>query len=226
MGKRKGDNVLVGAPSLMPNVSPTMNNMTNHSYTGPTQADWLDSASFDHKLWIVRESLKLEGEKCNREDEFIAEVKLCEGNRKAFQLHQEEMLEISQRIRIALTHKICQEEAKCEQESQNVNAMEDLIKEVTAERDSIQEDMVNLDLTRQNLEKRIAKAIEEANQEVEAIDLVEENRKNQVPRLKRQISLYASTTGIKWDFENDRLLEGHVVSQVSMLHYCNTLLMF
>lgn len=211
MGKRKGDDVLVSAPTVVGDTAHT----TDSANTDHSPPAWLDSASFDHKLWVVRETLKLEGEKCQQEDDFIAEVRKCEESMKAFQEQQDKLMNTSEKVKDGLNRKISKEEAKFEEESANVSAVERALKQIAEERDSLQEDMKDLERMRQDLEQRIATAMEEASQEVESINLVEENRKNQVPRLKHQISLYASTTGIKWNFDNDRLLEGHVVSTPS-----------
>jgi len=59
-------------------------------------------------------------------------------------------------------------------------------------------------------QERIAMYQTEASQELDIIIDVEEEQKQQVPRLKMTISLYASTTGIKWDFADPDLLSGLV----------------
>lgn len=59
-------------------------------------------------------------------------------------------------------------------------------------------------------QKNIAIYQAEASQELDIITGVEEQQKQQVPRLKMTISLYASTTGIKWDFADPDLLSGQV----------------
>jgi DNA repair exonuclease SbcCD ATPase subunit len=228
MGKRKGDDVLVSAPTHMVgdshNTNHTSHNNTNHtnvtatSHTTSTvssQPTWLDSASFDHKLWVVRETLKLEGNHGNDpQDDFLAEIQHCQEHCTAFQQQQQQLTSVSSKIQTALSDKIRGEESKCQTESANVSAMEQAVQGIVQERDSLQQGLQSLESLRHDLEQRIASAMEEASQHVESIDMVEESRKNQVPRLKHQISLYASTTGIKWDFDKERLLQGHVVRTV------------
>ena len=53
----------------------------------------------------------------------------------------------------------------------------------------------------QAVEARIRKHMAEAGQELERIDEVELARKNEVPRLKNFVRLYAMVTRIKWEFE-------------------------
>jgi predicted nuclease with TOPRIM domain len=50
----------------------------------------------------------------------------------------------------------------------------------------------------------------EASQEIEGFDSVELERQDEVPRLKQQISLHATGTGIKWDFHRTDALVGEV----------------
>ena len=51
-----------------------------------------------------------------------------------------------------------------------------------------------------------------ASKQTEEMDQVELERMQQVPKIKNQISLYAKTTGIKWDYHRDHVLAGQVVS--------------
>ncbi|CAB9526900.1 expressed unknown protein [Seminavis robusta] len=213
MGKRRGDDVLVASvpavvtetiftAAMSPSPSSRPAGANNHS-----PPSWIDSASFDHKLMVVRENLKLD---VSSMDDFLAEVEHCQGKMHDFQRKQEDIKASSQSIQDRLMEKIQQEEAKCQVESANVETMEKELQEIAQERDSIANDIADLNRMRDDLTQRIAMAVEEASQQVEDINMVDEARKNQVPRLKHQISLYADTTGIKWDFEDDKRLEGHV----------------
>uniref|UniRef100_A0A7S2PTF7 Kinetochore protein Spc24 n=1 Tax=Leptocylindrus danicus TaxID=163516 RepID=A0A7S2PTF7_9STRA len=59
------------------------------------------------------------------------------------------------------------------------------------------------DLSREisEVEAKIQQHMAEAGQELERIDEVELARKNEVPRLKNFVKLYAMVTRIKWEFE-------------------------
>ena len=78
-------------------------------------------------------------------------------------------------------------------------------------RDKLLLAMEDMDQRQLELQDRIALHQREAAEEIERIDSVDEERKREVPRLKHSISLYASTTGIKWDFLQDDILSGSVV---------------
>jgi hypothetical protein len=58
------------------------------------------------------------------------------------------------------------------------------------------------------------------SQQMVEMDQVELQRMQQVPKIKNQISLYAKTTGIKWDYHFDHILAGQVVSTILVCHRC------
>ena len=218
MGKRKGDDILVAGVSTVVSAEPTNANQssisaftTSTGFTGHSAPEWLNSASFDHKLRVVRESLKLDPLVSDEEDYFIREVNECHRQQEAFQRQQDQLLEQSQAQQEMLNSKIKEEQSHLQQELSALEAMENKLAEICKERDSIQHDISDLNRLREELETKISLAMEEANQEVENIDMVEEARKNQVPRLKHQISMYASTTGIKWDYGEGDILQGEAV---------------
>ena len=53
------------------------------------------------------------------------------------------------------------------------------------------------------LKKQIEHYTEQANERVEQMDEVEIKKKEELYRLRTQISLHAHVTGIKWDFDDD-----------------------
>lgn len=209
MGKRKGDDPDIAEVSTVTsNISISTNDL---------QPTLLNSSSVDRKLWVIRQALKLNNndnsgeEIVEHEDDFIQEVQQCKEKLSSFETQKQELINHSSQMKGKLTKNIEKEQSKCQVESNNVIALEQSLQAMVAERDELVNNMKELEQMSQELQTKIALAIRDANQEVEAIDIVEENRKNQVPKLKHQISLYATTTGIKWDFENDDLLQGHVV---------------
>ena len=251
MGKRKGDDVLVGtqsmatalasdtgegtlvSPSLTATaasygtesrtrrqVSPTGRSCSNYDDIHMNRSHsespaWLDSASFDHKLWVVRESLKFED---SDSDDFVTQVEQCRKTVSYTQHQCNSMSSKSRDIQDDLTHQISTDEDQCEAESKTTLNIEEALSKKLSEREEIVESLSNMERLRGDLRDSIESAVREVNKQVESIGSVEETRKNQVPRLKHQISMYATTTGIKWDYydevglEQGNILEGHVVS--------------
>jgi len=179
----------------------------------PSQSPaWLDSASLDHKLWVVRQTLKLEDEiNDNDDDDFLVQVQQCRDAETSITSAQQSMQTTSQRLQDNLIRKIQQEEEKCQEESALTLEMERTCQLLNSERKNLTETLSELAQTRQHLSEKIVEARREANQQVEQLGGIEEARKNQVPKLKHQISMDANTTGLKWNFEKEHLLEGEVV---------------
>jgi hypothetical protein len=67
---------------------------------------------------------------------------------------------------------------------------------------------------------RIYEAQQICQQELEEIDMVEAERMKHVPKLKEQISLYATTTGIKWDYDQEEEVLAGQIAMPSLESMC------
>ena len=115
-------------------------------------------------------------------------------------------------IKSELDEKIRQAKDAYNQESNVLQDLRNQMDRMYEKRKNLHEGMQDLEQKQVDLQKKIALHQEEASEEIDQIDKVEEERKRQVPRLKTQMSLFASTTGIKWDFAQEDILSGSVVS--------------
>jgi chromosome segregation ATPase len=143
-------------------------------------------------------------------------LKAIKGIDEGSEYLEEAMLSKAKSVKSKLEGKLELARDACQHESQVLMDMGNKIERMKQERKNLLQNMEKLDQKQIILQKNISKHQDEASQEIESIDQVEEEQKRQVPRLKTQISLYASTTGIKWDFANDEILSGHVVSPISL----------
>jgi chromosome segregation ATPase len=100
---------------------------------------------------------------------------------------------------------------QCKEESAALFQLQTDLHKLNAERDAMLADLSATNQQAEELNRDITRYQQEADEEMGAIDSVEENAKKSVPRLQYLISLYASCTGIKWDFDQERLLEGELV---------------
>ena len=95
-----------------------------------------------------------------------------------------------------------------------IQSIHELQSLVTEEEEAISE----LRESQVTLRSKIHSHKHEVSQKLEEMDHVEIDRMQQVPKIKNQISLYAKTTGIKWDYHRDSVLAGQVVcSALSVL---------
>lgn len=121
------------------------------------------------------------------------------------------MIKKSQEIQADLDNQIQKEMDAFQQESSVLAQVSMSVQRLEQNRDKLLKDIDEIDQRQIQLQHQIALHQQDTAQEIEYLDNVDEQRKREVPRLKHAISLYASTTGIKWDFSKDDILSGSVV---------------
>ena len=129
------------------------------------------------------------------------------------------MLQKAEGIKSRLSNEIDQAKDLRGKETDALGALSAQLSKFHEQRKNLLREIDDLDARQRVSQEKIAMYQAEASQELDNIIDVEEEQKRQVPRLKMTISLYASATGIKWDFEDPDLLSGQVVSQRMNL-YC------
>lgn len=125
---------------------------------------------------------------------------------------EEILTEKARQVTTQLDEEIQHAKDLCDQESSVLTELATQLAKFHEQRQQLLREIEELDDTQRISQGKIAMYQEEASQELEVINDLEEQKKRQVPRLKTTISLYASTTGIKWDFTDPDLLSGQVVS--------------
>lgn len=162
------------------------------------------------------EALKLELQ--NRRNKYLVEAKGTDPLLEELKMvgavdHEplESMVKKSEEIKADLDQQIEEAKAACQQESSVLAQLTANLQLLEQNRNKLLHEVDEIDQRQIQLQEQIALHQQEAAQEIEIIDSVDEERKRQVPRLKHTISLYASTTGIKWDFSKEDILAGSVV---------------
>jgi hypothetical protein len=122
------------------------------------------------------------------------------------------LMEKARQVTTQLDEEIQHAKDLCDQESSVLTELATQLAKFQEQRQQLLREIEVLDDTQRISQGKIAMYQEEASQELEVVNDLEEQKKRQVPRLKTTISLYASTTGIKWDFTDPDLLSGQVVS--------------
>ncbi|KAG7366500.1 hypothetical protein IV203_029170 [Nitzschia inconspicua] len=123
---------------------------------------------------------------------------------------EQRLLAEATQVKAGLTHDIQQAKELCDQESSVLVQLASKLVNFREQRKALLQQIHDLDERQWASQQRIALYQEEASQELDVVSDLEEEKKRQVPRLKASISLYAVTTGIKWDFENPDILSGQV----------------
>lgn len=147
-------------------------------------------------------------------DDLLSSFDTCLSLQQDLQEDQATVLKTSQNIKNQLDNRIEMAREACKEESNDLYRMQMKLEQLQADRQALLDSLEELDSLKVETKDRILQYKEEASQYVELMDQVEAERMKQVPRLKQQISLYATTTGIKWDFDEEHLLAGQVVRTV------------
>jgi hypothetical protein len=125
---------------------------------------------------------------------------------------EKKLVEQAHQVKLQLSYEIQQAKELCDQESSVLVHLTSQLAQFQEQRKALLEQIDELDESQRSSQKKIAFYQEEVSHELDVVCDLEEEKKRQVPRLKASISLYAVTTGIKWDFEDPDILSGQVVS--------------
>ena len=106
----------------------------------------------------------------------------------------------------------------CMNELNDLHNHRETLKSLEMELNNIRLKNLHLDEKQSTVKERIEGYRAEAKEEVEQIDELEEERKAEVPRLKQQISILATSTGIKWDYNRVDVLAGEIDIPSQKIH--------
>ncbi|KAI2513227.1 hypothetical protein MHU86_1265 [Fragilaria crotonensis] len=121
-----------------------------------------------------------------------------------------ELQESSRRVRESLQDQIDHERKAFAEESDDLYMIVQQSNELESLLSEYNEKIAQLEEAQVKLRASVHHHKEMASKQTEEMDQVELDRMHQVPKIKNQISLYAKTTGIKWDYHRDHVLAGQV----------------
>jgi uncharacterized membrane protein YccC len=147
-------------------------------------------------------------------DDLLSSLDTCLSLQGELEKEQCNAVSGAQNIKNKLAERIEMAREACREESDDVYQKQLLLEQLRADKRALQDALEELDGIETETKERIHVCQEMASAQIESIDQVEADRMRQVPRLKQQISLYATTTGIKWDFDEENVLAGQVVCYV------------
>ena len=133
-------------------------------------------------------------------------------------------------LRKSIDQEIVAATQQIQQESAATEALRETFNKLVDEEKVLAEETRNVQAECGKLRQEIAKFQEIIENSQQQAEWTRRYRKSQVPRLQQQISLYATMTGIKWDFDvQDRhpgVLVGEVVRNNSFVGTCKRCLHF
>jgi myosin heavy subunit len=128
-----------------------------------------------------------------------------------FQQQANERLEEADEVYQKLQKQVETTTAACQQESQSLHQVQTELSELQEKKKAVQAQIQEGADTQHELQQEIARYRQEASTEMEGMQEVKVERQLKVPRLRHQLSLYAACTGVKWNFEKEKVLAGEVV---------------
>jgi hypothetical protein len=140
------------------------------------------------------------------------------------QVHQAFMMmeQEAARIQQELNEQVEQAKTACQMESEQAHQMQKKVAELCAARDAIVAELQETLQLTQDVQADMARHEQDAMQQLNEHETETMQAKKKAARLQHQISLYARITGIKWDFDQETILAGHVVR----LYLCKILLVY
>lgn len=129
------------------------------------------------------------------------------------------LLQTSQKIQCNLAELTDKENLACEIETADIFRLQMELHSCQADHDDLEQELQDMAAESSATKDQIYEALQICQQEMEQMDEVEAERMRHVPKLKEQISLMATTTGIKWDYEQEEVLAGHIAIP-SIQGYC------
>ena len=120
------------------------------------------------------------------------------------------LLSKAHEIKSMLSESIAKESSACQLELADIYRLQMELQSLHANHDDLEQEIQDLAAESSETKDSIYEAQQVCRQEMEQIDLVEAERMQHVPKLKEQISLFATTTGIRWDYEQDTVLAGQM----------------
>eukprot|EP00978_Attheya_sp_CCMP212_P020244 scaffold57685_cov39-Attheya_sp.AAC.1 len=140
----------------------------------------------------------------------VQTVEQCLGSNAQMEEKVDDSIKTAAEIKNRMKNEIQVAEEACRNESNDLQRHERQLRNTEAEMDAFRKMMHDMEEKKRISLLRSQGYRDEAAEEIEHIDQVEMERMKDVPRIKHQISLYGTMTGIKWDFSREDVLAGEV----------------
>lgn len=124
---------------------------------------------------------------------------------------KERPLDDATRVKSKLLDRIEEEENIFKNENMDLVEIESSIKKIEEEIQCLANEKNDLLQEAMKLKKEIDQYRVECAEEIEELDGIEAQMIQQIPRVKKRISLYTQATGIKWNYDKPNMVEGEIV---------------
>jgi len=130
---------------------------------------------------------------------------------------KEKPLKDFEALQLKISSRIQQEEELYQTESADLVKKEKELRQLEEGIKSLRIHQQSLVKEKSSHLKKIEEYKSECAEEIEECDEIEAQMMQQIPRVKKRISLYAQATGIKWNYDNVDMVEGEIVSSLDVV---------
>jgi len=167
-----------------------------------------NSLSWSETLAIMEELMEhYDGPMASDE---VANLIACESMCAKIEQKTKDQIMKASKIKSQILSCIGKEELACNNEKDDLNRHKRVLRDIEEKIKSLKEQTKKSIEEKKKTNDEIIYYRLEASKEIEKINEVEARRLKEVPRLKRNISLYANITGIRWKYENEKLRSGEI----------------
>lgn len=185
---------------------------------------WIETKS---RLNSILELCQSEGGSGDGDDDLLNDIAATKTMRdRTFPANLQNALEKATILQSKLEARIGQVNLHLQDESAAAAALEEQMKKIVEDNKLLERQSQESVTHSQQLQNEIDEYNRIIQEQENTKELVEAQRKIQVPRLQQQISLYANITRIKWDFvqqeklQQDQMIDTHLVGQVVRAYIC------
>eukprot|EP00548_Thalassiothrix_antarctica_P018156 CAMPEP_0194184538 /NCGR_PEP_ID=MMETSP0154-20130528/38431_1 /TAXON_ID=1049557 /ORGANISM="Thalassiothrix antarctica, Strain L6-D1" /LENGTH=222 /DNA_ID=CAMNT_0038902261 /DNA_START=31 /DNA_END=699 /DNA_ORIENTATION=- len=121
-----------------------------------------------------------------------------------------ELEESANTIKTSLEKQISESRNACDDEMNDLSRLKETIRSIEKESEELERATTDLHNEETKLNRQIQLHKGETVEQQEELNMQEIELMQKVPKIKNEISLYAKTTGIKWDYNCENLIAGQV----------------
>lgn len=185
-----------------------MNKRKGVDFSSPNSSSSLKVLSWSEIKKSLEEKQKVEFGWSNKLKNVLPQCRLDK--------EHEQLNESANAIKDSLQNQIAEARLACDEEQSDLSCLNGKIHSMEKEVEQIQKATSDLQEDQTKLQERIKEYQNEISKCQVELNSEEVEMMKQVPKIKSQISLYAKTTGIKWDYNSEHILAGQVVSCIAI----------
>lgn len=148
----------------------------------------------------------------SQEDSVLATITMLSGNAVTFDSEAKKAADEADEACARLLKQVEEATETCKQESQNLKQLKALLNKYRVEQNMLSQQIQECNDTYHELRQQTERFKVEASEDMDNVEHLKEKQFMEVTRLRHQISLYALCSGIKWDYSEEGILAGEVVS--------------